>query len=320
MATTEVRPKRAKDPAETEAVRAVPPRWRERLVPKTVMGITVLVLALAVGAACSSVVLYSYYEYRLTKSEEKVSDFINGFNGTMQKATDSINAQRDQAKSEIDKELEPIKQIQAEGQTLGDLTKKAAPSLFFLRTLDEAGQPSVGTAFAVASDANQTLLITSYTSVRAATRKPGPDVFVRQGNNETKVQVWTWQEDRDLALIILPKGNVPKLEFAPANPPMQVGERIFALSGLGGSGASASQGFVGDVSAAGIQHNAAIGPSFQGGPLVRSDGKVVAIASRAYAPLGFANDAVWFGVPAQATCEKILKCPGGSPSSAGDQR
>jgi S1-C subfamily serine protease len=320
MATTDVRPRRGKDPDKTAAMRIIPPRWRERLVPKTVMGITMLVLALAVGAACSSVVLYSYYEYRLAKTEDRVTKFINGFGDTVTKANDSINAQRDQAKAEVEKELEPIKQIQAEGQTLGDLSKKAAPSLFFVRTLDEAGQPSVGSAFAVASDANQTFLITSFTTVRAATKRPGPDVFVRQGKDEVKVQVWTWQEERDLALIILPKGNIPKLEFAPATPPMKIGERIFAMSGLGGSGASASQGFVGDVSQAGIQHNAAIGPSFQGGPLLNSDGKVVAIASRAYAPLGFANDGVWFGVPAQATCEKVLKCPGGTPSAAGDQR
>ena len=83
---------------------------------------------------------------------------------------------------------------------------------------------------------------------------------------------------------------------------------------------AASQGFVGDVSSAGIQHDAAIGPAFQGGPIVNSDGKVVAIASRSYAPLGFGTDGVWFGVPGQAVCEKILKCPNGSPSGAGQQR
>src|SRR5206468_12841726 len=128
------------------------------------------------------------------------------------------------------------------------------------------------------------------------------------------------QEERSLALISLPTGTVPKLDFAPANPPMKIGERIFAMSGLGGSGASASQGFVGDVSQAGIQHNAAIGPSFQGGPLLNSDGKVVGIASRAYSPLNFSTDSVFFSVPASAMCEKILKCPNGSPSAPGDQR
>jgi S1-C subfamily serine protease len=282
---------------------------------------TMIVLAAAVGAAFSGVVLYSYYEYRLNKTETKVATFINSFGDTRKQAIDAVTAKRDEAKAEIDKELEPIKKIQAEGQTLDALVKKAGPSLWFVHTLDEAGQPSVGSAFAVASDANQTFLITSYTTVRAATRRPGPDVNVRQGTGpDVKATVWTWQEERDLALIILPKGNTPKLDFAGKDPPLSVGERIFAISGLGADGGSASQGFIGDVSSAGVQHDAAIGPSFQGGPMLNSDGKVVAIASRSYAPLGFASDGVWFGVPVQAVCEKVLKCPNGSPSGAGQQR
>src|SRR5438067_9169089 len=215
MATTEVRRSDTDDDAgKTAPVRTVPPTWRERIVPKTVIGMTMIILAGAVGAAFSGVVLYSYYEYRLNKTESKVAQFINGFQDTRQQAIDAINAKRDAAKAEVDKELEPIKKIQAEGQTLDALVKKAGPSLFFVHTLDEAGQPAVGSAFAVASDPNQTFLVTSFMTVRAATRRPGPDVLVRQGNQGTQVTVWTWQEGRDLALIILPKGGVPKLDFA----------------------------------------------------------------------------------------------------------
>src|SRR6185503_395417 len=95
MATIEARPKEPKQPKKPKEPKpvqvsrrdrrrppgAVPPRWRERLVPKTVMGITVLVLAAAIGAAFSGVVLYSYYEYRLNKTEAKVNAFINNFQG-----------------------------------------------------------------------------------------------------------------------------------------------------------------------------------------------------------------------------------------------
>src|SRR5437763_1041973 len=233
MATTDVRSARD-EPTETASGGAPPPPWRERIIPKSVIGMTMIILAGAVGAAFSGVVLYSYYEYRLNKTETKVAQFINGFQDTRQQAIDAINAKRDDAKAEVDKELEPIKKIQAEGQTLNALVKKAGPSMFFVHTLDEAGQPAVGSAFAVASDANQTFLVCSYTTVRAATRRPGPDVFVRQGNGQdVKVTVWTWQEERDLALIILPKGNTPKLDFAGSNPPTSIGERIFALSALG---------------------------------------------------------------------------------------
>src|SRR5256885_9402954 len=201
MATIEVRPKQeAAVPAPRDRKRpsgAIPPRWRERLIPKTVIGITVLVLAAAIGAAFSGVVLYSYYEYRLNKTESKVNSFINNFGTQYNDAIKNITIAQDNAKAEIDKELEPLKKFRAEGETLAALTKQIAPSMFFVHTLDEAGQPSVGSAFAVASDANQTFLVTSYNTVRAATKKPGPDLFVRQGNNETKVTVYTWQEERD---------------------------------------------------------------------------------------------------------------------------
>src|SRR2546421_2242659 len=202
------------------------------------MGITVLVLAAAIGAAFSGVVLYSYYEYRLNKTEGKVTSFINNFNDKYNNALTQISNAQDNAKAEIDKELEPLRQIRAEGQTLATLSKQVAPSMFFVHTLDETGQASVGSAFAVASDANQTFLVTSFNAVRAATKKPGPDLFVRQGNADTKVTVYTWQEDKDLALIVLPRGNVPKLTVAAANPPLGIGERVFAASGLGAAGAT----------------------------------------------------------------------------------
>src|SRR5687767_9299695 len=118
MATIEARPKQAKPPAvprrERRPAGAVPPRWRERLVPKTVMGITILVLAAAVGAAFSGVVLYSYYEYRLNKTEAKVNSFINGFGTQYNDALKNITTAQDNAKAEIAKELEPFKKARAE--------------------------------------------------------------------------------------------------------------------------------------------------------------------------------------------------------------
>lgn len=295
-----------------------PARLKAKLLPRSVLGICAVILAFSLGASLSGVVLYSYYEYRLGKTEDRVAAFINSFNGRVKAASDSIKSQQDAATAQIQRELVPIRQIAAEGETLKTLISKAAPALYFVHTLDANGQPSVGTAFAVASDTRQTLLLTSYTTVAAATRRPGPDVFVRHGSSDTKVTVYTWQESRDLALIILPQGNLPKLTFASATP--SIGERVFALSGLGTQGGAVSQGFVADVSSAGIQHDAPIGTAFQGGPLVDSDGNVLGISSRAYAPLGFPTDGVWFAVPDKAACEKVLSCPNNSPSGAGAQQ
>ncbi|HVE47617.1 MAG TPA: serine protease [Acidimicrobiales bacterium] len=291
---------------------------RHLTLPRTVLGLSVLILAFAVGAAASGVAFYSYYEFKKDKTEQRVVTFLEGFDKRFNVATKTIEAERQNAKAEIQKELEPLRRIRAEGETLDALVKKVRPSLFFVSTLDEAGQPSVGTAFAVASDSEQTLLVTSYNTVRAATRRPGPPLQVRQGNDDFKAELWTWQEDKDLALLVLAKGSVPRLSFS--TEPRKTGERIFVVSGLGGAGGSITQGFVADVSGAGLQHDAAVGQAFQGGPMITSEGEVLAVASRAYAPLGFASDGVFFAPLVRAACEKVLKCPGGGDVGRGDKR
>lgn len=303
------------EPGERERIE----HWRERLVPRTVLGMSVLILAFAIGSAFSGVVFYSYYEFRKDKSEKLTATFVEGFDQRYDTARKTIEADEANAKAEIQKELEPLKKVRAEGEVLDDLVKKDAPAVWFVRTLDAAGQPSVGSAFVVASDSNQSLMLTSYTTVEAATHSPGPALSVRKGDQEVKATLHTWQPERDLALLLVAKGNLPKLKFASTNPPLKTGERLFAISGLGAAGAAITQGLVADVSSAGIQHDAAIGPSFQGGPLVNSDGDVLAVASRAYAPLGFRSDSVFFGVPIRTACEKVLKCPSGEVTGAGDR-
>ena len=106
------------------------------------------------------------------------------------------------------------------------------------------------------------------------------------------------------------------MAFAPASPPLKLGERVFSISGLGGTGTAITQGFVSDISASGIMHDAAGGQGFQGGPLINSDGKVLGVASRTYAPLGYASDGVWFAIPSRTACDKVLKCPNSDPGGA----
>jgi len=288
------------------------------MLPRSVAGICALILAFALGASASGAILFSYYAYSQNRTDERVARFEAGFTGKVKDATDKIQAARDKSLDEIASQLEPLRKTLAESATLQSLLHQASPALYFVHTLDENGAPSVGTAFAVASDTHQTLLIGSFSTVKAATRRPGPDVFVKRGDDpEAKVTVYTWQEGRDLALLILRTGGQPVLEFSDKTP--QLGERVFAVSGLGGQGAAITQGFVADVSAAGIQHDAPIGTAFQGGPLLDSDGKVIGINSLTYAPLGFTTNSVWFAIPGRAACEKVLSCPGGTPVATGSK-
>jgi S1-C subfamily serine protease len=299
---------------------ATPPRWRQRLIPKTAVGISMIILAAAVGSAFSGAMLYTYYDYRLNKNEDRIERFVRGFDTRFQRAQDVIAFETAKAQGQIRDQIKPLEQLTAQGGTLEQLVQKVSPSLWFVHTLDENGQASVGTAFVVASDDQNAFMVTAYSSVRAATRTPGPDVMVRHGEEDIKATLWTWHEERDLALLVVPKGGAPRLPWAGGSPPIRTGERVFAISGLGGAGGAITQGFVADISAPAVQHTAAVGNQFQGGPVVNSKGEVLAVASRAYAPLGFTTDQVTFAVPVRMSCEKVLKCPNGDPNAPGDRR
>jgi S1-C subfamily serine protease len=293
---------------------ARPPRepadWAGRLLPRSVLGITALILAAALGAAFSGAVLYAYYEFRLDRNESKAEEFAARFIDELDTAVEIINSEEEEAKAAVRDELAPLEQIAASGETLERLRTEVAPSVFFVSTLAEDGSPSVGTAFAVFSDAEQSFLLTSYATVRAATQTPGPPIRVRQGGDEIDARIQSVDPERDLALLSIQRGNVDRIPWADGNPVIGIGERVFSVSGLGaGGGGAVSQGLVGDVSAAGVQHDAPVGPQFQGAPLLNSNGEVVAISSRAYAPLGFQPDDVWFAPLIRSSCERVLQCP-----------
>lgn len=281
-----------------------PAEWQGRLLPRSILGISALILAASLGAAFSGAILYAYYAYRLDRGVE----YASTFDERLDTAVKTIDAEQEQAKAAVRAELEPLERLGATGETLEQLIDKVAPATFFVSTLDEDGAPSVGSGFVVFSDAEQSFVLTSYATVAAATRAPGPAVRLRKGDEELVAEVVSWEQGRDLALLSIPRGGIERVPWAERT---TTGERIFSVSGLGGAGGSASQGLVGDVSAAGIQHDAPVGPQFQGGPLVNASGEVIGITSRTYAPLGFPPDDVFFAPAIADACIELLVCPDG---------
>ena len=286
-----------------------PADWSGRLLPRSVLGITALILAAALGAAFSGAVLYAFYEYRLNTNEQSIDQYVAGFDERLDTAVKIIDQEASDARSAVKQELEPLQQLAASGETISELLGKVSPSVWFVATLGEDGAPAVGSAFVVFADAERSFLLTSYTTVKAATRRPGPQIELRKGEDRLQADLVNWEESRDLALVSIPRGNLPRLAWSTADPVVDPGERVFAVSGLGSRGGQVTQGVVTDVSGAGIQHDAAVGTHFQGGPLVTSNGDVVGVASRAFAPLNFAADAVWFAPPIRSACERVLSCP-----------
>ena len=299
--------------AASERLRRLQPGFfRERILPRSILGVASLILAFAIGAGFSGVVLYSYYQYKLNQTNDRVNALITGYKDQFAKAEANLNADVANAKVDIQNQLKAVQELQAGPTILAGIIKQMSPSVLFVHTLDASGQPSVGTAFVVSSGNGQSLLVTSYTTVAAATHAPGPPVYVRQGNNETQVTVRTWDPQYDLALLVYPKGDLKPVTAASSSPAPQPGDRLYAVSGLGTAGASVTQVSVVDVSASGIAVDGGIGAAFQGAPLVTPQGQVLAVASRTYAPLGFTSDTVFFAPYVEAACNKVLSCPGGS--------
>jgi len=80
------------------------------------------------------------------------------------------------------------------------------------------------------------------------------------------------------------------------------------MSGFGGQGATASPGHLIDHSQSGLQHTAAVGTLYVGGPLVDAEGRVLGMASSAYQPLGINPGDVPQAPDVAAICRTVLRC------------
>jgi S1-C subfamily serine protease len=289
----------------------------QRLLPQGILGLAALVFFMGLASALSGAVLYAYYESRLERTEQGLEDFIASYTDEFEDARGQLQAERDAALERIDDTLEELDEFAAGGETLSSLRDTVAPSVFFVETRDDVGGPSVGSAFVVFADGDQSFLLTSFEVVRAATAEPGPGIVVRKGDDQVDAELFTWDEARDLALLSVPRGDLPALSFVEDAGSVAPGDRVFVVSGLGTDGASITQGTIADAAANGIQHDAGVGAAWRGGPLVDGDGRVVGVASRRYAPLGFDPLGVFFAPPIQLACESVIRCPGGDAEAPG---
>ncbi len=288
---------------------------RRRILPRTAIGICLLLLTTALAVGGISAVLYMNYAYKKDRSEA----LVQGLDRRIRDGSRKIENEATNAQARIQDELAPLSKLAATGDTLSNLLETGKGALWVVRTFDVAGAPSIGTAFVVAADGQRSFLLTSYDVVRAATVNPGPAVTLQQGTTQIDATLWTWDEANDLALLIVDRPSLPKLSWGrPAE--VRLGKQIFAMSALGTAGGAVTQGFVADVSASGIQHTSPLGVAFRGGPLVDGNGRVVGIASRTFAPLGFTSDGVWFAPPVGVACQKVLRCEADVVRGAGAQR
>jgi tetratricopeptide (TPR) repeat protein len=148
-----------------------------------------------------------------------------------------------------------------------------APSVFFLQTTDDSGQPTgTATGFVVSPG----LLITNAHVARLG------QITAQAGPVSVPCQVEQIDDDRDLATCRLRAATlVPPLTFSAKAP--QPGATIFAITNPRGLEKTISQGlFAGFRDLDGrrfAQVSAAISPGSSGGPIVNTAGEVIGVAA-----------------------------------------
>ncbi|MEQ1786023.1 MAG: trypsin-like peptidase domain-containing protein, partial [Acidimicrobiales bacterium] len=193
-------------------------RWA-RLVPTTALGLAGLLFCASVASAFTGAVLYAFYEYRLGQTEDRVDAFEAGFEDEVDEALDRIGTERDEAVGDVQRQLDDLERFAASGETLQDLLTATETSVWFVSTRDEAGGPSVGSAFVVFADAEQSFLVTSYDAVRANTEEPIPGITIRKGDEELPATLTAWDPPNDLALLSVARPNLRALTWADPDPP-----------------------------------------------------------------------------------------------------
>jgi len=270
------------------------PFFRRHFWPPSAVGIVVISLVAAILIGFIGAVIYTSSDSARIQAvdpadESRVAPTLPPENGASTTTTKSIEI------------------LNADG-----IAKRAGPSVFTVSSLDEAGRPVEGSGFVAGSFGGQTYMLTSLSIVRAATRIPGPEVVVRSGGSESKATLWTWQEDRDLALLVLGR-TAPSLNWADQVPAAKNGDKVFVMAG--GAGGALS-GAITAISPAGVQHNIAGDDRRVGAPLLNDRGQVLGILTRGSGGAGDLSTAL----PMSATCERVLSCGSGNTAvpTAGD--
>jgi S1-C subfamily serine protease len=281
---------------------------RHRILPRTVIGTSAMLLAFAVGVGFSGAAFYAYYDNRLAENERQITSFVDGFDRQFTDATGALDDLRTQSIDDVRAELGPLADFASDARGVIDLPQTAGPSVWTVETVDDQGRPVTGSAFAVTGVNGGSALITSLSVVRAATVDPAPAITLVKGDQRVDAGLWSWDGEHDLALLT----TIQPIEPLPLADPMTqagaLGGRVFAMSGLGGQGATASPGVLVDRSSSGLQHTAPVGTFFVGGPIVDGQGRVLGMASLAYAPLGIEPGVVGQSPDVVAICSRLLVC------------
>lgn len=273
------------------------------LLPRSLAQLAVWLLMVSVGVAGSGIGFFFWYQYKLAKMDQRIQAFSKLQQQDFEKRSKEFGELVKSSKAEIEK---ASKGSGSQTSEVTRLLEKVGPSIAYVQGVDAANQPAGGSGFVVTSNDKESWVMTNFHLIAGAAASKSP-VKVRLGNAVRDGTIWTWDEGRDLALLILKVGGLPVLEWS--NGETSIGVQVWAIGSAPGKLQSeAAQGHLLDTSADGLLTDAHVPTGASGGPLLNNDGKVIGVLSVNYAPDGYPASSGW-AVPIRLSCQKVLRCP-----------
>jgi S1-C subfamily serine protease len=165
----------------------------------------------------------------------------------------------------------------------------------------------LGSGFAVdigAVDGYDTAIITNHHVIEDCTLEDGPEAFATRGAQTFPSKLWTWDPDKDVALVYVRAGLKP-LDAAPE---AKVGDPVVAIGSPYGLEGTVTTGIISRIQTDWYQTSAQINPGNSGGPLLDRQGRVLGINT-----LGFGGGGSGIGgsIRMKITCSAIYAtdCP-----------
>jgi S1-C subfamily serine protease len=219
----------------------------------------------------------------------------------------------DAAKSRVVDLAGSLDETQDDVASVGEQVQEQADQAFSPKDVTEAAMASVvtvlcgdslGSGFVIeVADppaGYRSAVITNQHVVEECTYQGGPEVVVAKGDREDVSQLYSWDENNDLALVFTAR-KLPALETA-SSP--ELGDPVVAIGSPYGLDGTVTTGIISNIYPTYFQTDAAIGPGNSGGPLLDRSGDVLGVTTFMLDESQGAN----FAVRMRVRCEQLLLC------------
>ena len=182
---------------------------------------------------------------------------------------------------------------------VGDVYEKVIDSVVTVFCA-EWGQGSGFSFDVIPAEGYGSVIVTNHHVIEGCTYEGTTRVTLDTSTGKTLVgEVWNWDEENDLALIMV-REEIPVILAASS---ARVGDRVVAIGSPLGFAGTLTTGIISQVYSDAYQTDAAINPGNSGGPLLNMEGKLLGVNT-----LGFDGGGLNFAFRHELLCEQLVFC------------